>query len=120
MKKELATHKLNKAIKTLIEEAKVKVTRSVNSIIVNTYFEIGKRILEDEQQGQHRATYAENTLAQLSKSLTDEFGSGYSVTNLEYMRKFYQLYKHLISQPLAGKSIKRIPHPVVEELGISL
>jgi predicted nuclease of restriction endonuclease-like (RecB) superfamily len=58
--------------------------------------------------------YAEKTLVQLSSDLTAEFGNGYSRTNLEYMRKFFLLYKHRISQPAVGKSlsIKKSQPPV--------
>ncbi len=94
---------LFESIKELIENAKSTIVRNVNSIIVYTYFEIGKKIVEHEQQGLERAGYAEKTLIQLSIDLSAEYGSGYSRTNLEYMRKFYLLYKNRISQPLAGK-----------------
>jgi hypothetical protein len=50
-------------------------------------------IVEHEQKGKERAGYAEKTLAQLSAGLTAEYGHGYSRTNLEYMRKFFLLYK---------------------------
>ena len=68
-----------------------------------------------------RAVYAEKTLVQLSADLTAEYGSGYSRSNLEYMRKFYLLYKNRISQPAAGKSgISKKSQPVVEKLNNSL
>ena len=97
---------LYNSIKELIENAKSNIVRKVNSIIVYTNFEIGKKIVENEQQGKERAGYAEKTLIQLSADLTAEYGSGYSRSNLEYMRKFYLLYRKRISQPQAGKSGK--------------
>jgi hypothetical protein len=94
---------LYKSIKGLIEEARTKIVRNVNSILVYTHFEIGRMIVEDEQKGKQRAGYAEKTLAQLSNDLAAEYGSGYSRSNLEYMRKFYLVYRKRISQPLGGK-----------------
>ena len=104
MKKNQIRNGLFNSIKLLIEEAKQRIVRNVNSVIVYTHFEIGKKIVESEQQGKERAGYADKTLIQLSADLTAEYGSGYSRSNLEYMRKFYLLYKYRISQPAAGKS----------------
>jgi len=112
---------LYNSIKELIENAKSNIVRKVNSIIVYTNFEIGKKIVENEQQGKERAGYAEKTLIQLSADLTAEYGSGYSRSNLEYMRKFYLFYKNRISQPPAGKSGKtKKSQPVAGRLSISL
>ncbi len=91
------------SIKTIIEEARLQVVTNVNSIITFTHFQIGRMIVEHEQKGRARAGYAEKTLVQLSADLTAEYGQGYSRTNLEYMRKFFLLYKHRISQPVVGK-----------------
>lgn len=104
MKKLQIKNSLYNSIKSLIEEAKSKIVRNVNCVIVYTHFEIGRMIIENEQKGKERAEYAEKTLAKLSADLTVEYGSGYSRSNLEYMRKFYLLYKNRISQPQAGKS----------------
>lgn len=111
---------LYNSIRDLIEGSKIKIVRNVNSIIVYTHFEIGRIIIEHEQKGKERAVYAEKTLVQLSVDLTAEYGSGYSRSNLEYMRKFYLLYKHRISQPVAGKSSNKKSQPVVGKLGNSL
>jgi predicted nuclease of restriction endonuclease-like (RecB) superfamily len=75
-------------------------------------------IVEDEQEGKQRAGYAEKTLIQLSHDLTTEYGSGYSRSNLEYMRKFYLVYRKRISQPKAGKLITdRKSQPLVGKFG---
>jgi hypothetical protein len=50
-------------------------------------------IVEDEQDGQERAGYAKDTIARLSDKLCEEFGKGYSTSNLEYMRSFYLYIK---------------------------
>ena len=121
MKNRQAKNSLFNSIRLLIEEAKTKIVRNVNSVIVYTHFEIGKMIIENEQKGKERAQYAEGTLVQLSADLTAEYDNGYSRSNLEYMRKFYLLYKNRISQPLAGKSGKsKKSQPVVGKLNGTL
>src|SRR2546423_472717 len=92
------------SIKIIIEEARSQIVRNVNTVITYTHFQIGKMIVEHEQKGKERAGYAEKILVQLSAELTAEYGNGYSRTNLEYMRKFFLLYNHRISQPAVGKS----------------
>ena len=82
-------HKLYEAIKSQIEKSRQFIVQKVNSVLVYTYFQIGKAIVEDEQSGSERASYATQTLKQLSKTLSQEFGRGYSVDNLENMRLFY-------------------------------
>jgi predicted nuclease of restriction endonuclease-like (RecB) superfamily len=81
-----------KKVKILLHNARNQVVRAVNSAMVNTYFEIGKLIVEHEQQGQKKAIYGKETLKELSKGLSEEFGKGFSVDNLENMRKFYFTY----------------------------
>ena len=99
------THrKLFENIKTLVYEARNAVVRNVNTVMVMTYFEIGRMIVVDEQQGKKRAGYAEETLKNLSLYLTREFGKGFSERNLENMRKFYLLYVTKISQTVSAKS----------------
>jgi len=95
---------LFQSVKSLIQEAQQHIVRNVNTTMLITYFEIGRMIIENEQKGKLRAGYAEETLIQLSKDLTKEFGKGYSRSNLEYMRSFYSTYQKRISQSLIGKS----------------
>lgn len=90
--KELKTDKLFNAVKNFIEESRRSIARQVNTAIVLTYYHIGKMIVEDDQGGAERAAYAKQTLKLLSTSLTNEFGRGYSVDNLESMRMFYIEY----------------------------
>lgn len=73
---------------------------------VYTNYEIGRRIVEHEQQGADRAEYGSDLLNELSSRLTGEFGSGFSRSNLEYMRRFYLAYPHRapqISQTASGE-----------------
>ncbi|MDD2744906.1 MAG: PDDEXK nuclease domain-containing protein [Candidatus Gracilibacteria bacterium] len=80
------------SIKNLLLQAKSQIVKSVNSTMVYTYFEIGKIIVEHEQGGNTRALYGKETLKNLSEELIKEFGKGFSVDNLENMRKFYFIY----------------------------
>jgi len=65
---------------------------TVNQTMVYTYYEIGRMIVEDEQQGKERAAYGRQVLKELSKELTANFGKGFSVDNLQNMRQFYLSY----------------------------
>lgn len=76
----------------LLQSARNKVVRTVNQTMVLTYFEIGKMLVEEEQEGKERADYGKQILKELSKVLTKEFGRGFSVDNLENMRRFYLVY----------------------------
>jgi len=76
----------------LLQSARSKVVRTVNQTMVLTYFEIGRMIVEEEQDGKERADYGKQILKELSKVLTNEFGKGFSVDNLENMRRFYLVY----------------------------
>lgn len=80
-------------IKHLLREAQYGVVRSVNSIMVQTYFELGKRIVEHEQSGKDYSNYGAYLLDRLSIELSNEFGKGFSKRKLELVRKFYLTYK---------------------------
>ncbi len=88
-------------IKKLLHSAKRKIATSINTQMVKVYFEIGRIIVEYEQQGKEKAEYGKATLKILSKKLTKEFGRGFSERNLEYMRKFYLCYS--ISQTASAE-----------------
>jgi len=77
----------------LLQLAQKQVVYSVNQIMVQSYFLIGKMIIEEEQQGKNRAEYGKHLLKELSKVLTKEFGKGFSVTNIQQMRIFYLIYQ---------------------------
>ncbi len=80
-------------IKSLLQEARRAVARNINTAMVMTYFEIGRMIVEHEQEGAKRAGYAKETSKSLSQNLAAEFGRGFSVDNLQRMRSFYLMYK---------------------------
>jgi hypothetical protein len=75
-------------VRELIRAARRTAVTTVNSVQVITNFEIGRMIVEHEQQGAQRAAYGKEILRDLSNRLTEEFGKGFSRSNLEYMRKF--------------------------------
>ena len=76
----------------LLQAARQNIVRSVNQTMVYTYYEIGRMIVEDEQQGKERAGYGKKVLKELSKQLNLEFGKGFSVDNLQNMRQFFLTY----------------------------
>jgi predicted nuclease of restriction endonuclease-like (RecB) superfamily len=81
-----------KSIAELIKQAQRALEKSVNTAMVVTYYEIGRRIIEREQQGAKRAQYGKRVLQGLSDYLTIELGKGYSIENLKLMRRFYMVY----------------------------
>ena len=89
------------SVAELIQNAKHNIERQVNTTMVITYFEIGRRIIEKEQQGAKRAQYGKKVLQGLSSYLTARLGKGYSVDNLKLMRRFYVVY----SVPSIGETV---------------
>mgnify|MGYP005795259489 FL=1 len=79
-------------IRELLETTRKNVAQQVNTQMLTTYWNIGRIIVEYEQQNQLRAEYGKQTLRELSKELTREFGKGFSVSNIQFMRRFYQSY----------------------------
>ena len=78
----------------LIDAARKQTVRQTNSLMVFTYFHLGKLIVEQQQHGKAKAAYGEEIIKQLSFELTRHFGKGFSQDNLENMRSFYLLYLH--------------------------
>lgn len=91
-KQEKKQPELFEQVAAIILAARKSVVRHTNSTMVATYFLIGRQIIEHEQAGNKRAQYAKNILPLLSEQLKKQFGKGFSVDNLENMRKFYLLY----------------------------
>lgn len=80
------------SIASIVGQAKVHIAVSVNSAMVETYWHIGRHIVEFEQKGEVRAKYGDALLPRLSKVLSMKLGKGFSRPNLNFMRKFYLLY----------------------------
>ncbi len=89
---EISEDSLFQSVKEIIRQSREKVFRIANSTLLLTYWQIGKLIVEDEQQGKERAEYGKYTLKNLSQKLTLEFGKGFDYTNLSNMRKFYMTF----------------------------
>ena len=88
-------------IKTVLESARRNVAKQVNSELLNTYWNIGRIISEYEQTIPERADYGKQTLKELAKALTAEFGKGFSRANLYNMRQFYMSYEKI--QTVSGQ-----------------
>ncbi len=82
-------------IRTILGEARLRVQKNVNSELVIAYWQIGRLIVEDEQKGSHSAEYGKSILKILSVHLTEEFGNGFSLSNLKNMRLFYRFFPDL-------------------------
>ncbi len=89
MENELVDKSMIEQIETLLVNARRKVVAEVNTTLLSTYWQIGRLIVENEQQHNNRAEYGRQTLKTLSKILTQKFGKGFSVSNLQSMRRFY-------------------------------
>ena len=89
-------------IQQILRQARQNAYRSINKTMLEAYWLVGKRIVEDEQQGENRAVYGKSTMKTLSEELLKEFGKGFSVVNLQNMRLFYLEYP--IQQTLSVKS----------------
>lgn len=97
-------------IRRLVLAARRAVVRSVDTVQVLTSFEIGRRIVEHIQHGATRAAYGKAVVEELAESLTAEFGKGFSKSNLEYMRRFYTMYRDRspsITQTASGRLVLR-------------
>ena len=88
-------------IKSVLDTARSHVAQQVNNELLNTYWNIGRIICEHEQSDPSRADYGKQTLKELSRTLTEEFGKGFSRSNLQNMRTFYLTYEKC--QTLSGK-----------------
>lgn len=95
------TNALRDEIRELVINARQHVAVQVNTELLSTYWNIGKVIVEYEQESKERADYGKQMLKLLSRDLTKEFGKGFSVSNLQFMRRFYRKYQ--IQQTLSAK-----------------
>ena len=83
---------LLQSIKSIILEARQRVFRTTNTVLLQTCWHIGKLIIDDEQNGNAKADYGKATLKNLAQQLTLDFGKGFDYTNLTNMRKFYKAF----------------------------
>lgn len=87
-------HALISNIGKILEEGRKGAFRAINKILVKTYWEIGRQMVEFEQKGKHRAEYGSKLLGRLSTDLTRRYGKGFSEDNLEKMRNFYLTFQN--------------------------
>ena len=90
-------------IRELIAGARTTIARGVDLVQVHTNFEIGRRIVQEEQRGKDRAAYGKEVIKALADRLTGEFGRGFSHTNLKLMRLFYLQNQHRIGQSVTDQ-----------------
>jgi hypothetical protein len=90
-------------VRNLIQSARRGVAAVVDRFQVMTNFEIGRRIVEHEQKGAKRAEYGAEVIIELSARLTEEFGRGFSVTNLKLMRQFFMERRDRIGQSMTDQ-----------------
>ena len=98
----------------VIEEAKKNVKTTVNIAMVYTYFEIGRMIIEEEQNGDNRAEYGKYIIRNLSSFLTEHYGKGYSISNLKNFRQFYLIYSNDSIGQTMFSQFKNYPATVTE------
>lgn len=97
----IADQELFQNISAVLEHARRNAKTAVNLSMVYAYYEIGKMIVEEEQQGERRAAYGKQLLQNLSDFLTARYGKGFSVGNLKNIRQFYKTY----SQDQIGETV---------------
>ena len=81
-----------RSVADVLKRARKNVKAAIDMSMVYAYFETGRLIVEEEQNGLQRAVYGKYLIPELSKYLTKHMGRGYSITNLKQMRKFYKVY----------------------------
>lgn len=108
---------LFRQIASIIDQARKKVILTVNLAMVYTYYEIGRLIVQHEQQGKRRADYGQKLLQNLSERLTERFGKGFSYPNLKRFRQFYQEYsgKKSIGSKVLSQSEASISSTVLSQ-----
>jgi hypothetical protein len=95
------------AVAEVLRTARATSYRAVNFVMVEAYWNVGRMIVEEEQQGRKRAGYGAALIQELSVRLTAEFGSGFGATNLAYFRRFYLAFPifHTLCEKSEGGSI---------------
>lgn len=82
-------------VRTIIENGRQQAFSTTSAIALNTYWNIGRRIVEEEQKGNIRAEYGSRLIAGLAENLRAEYGASYNKRNLEHFRKFYLLFNDI-------------------------
>lgn len=90
-------------IASVLSKSRKFIVSTVNTTMVRSYFEIGRIIVENEQNGKSRDEYGKETLKNLSDRLTKDFGKGFSQRNLKQIRQFFLVYSNQIPQTLSDQ-----------------
>ena len=88
-----AARRLYQRVREILEQSRLRAARSVNTEMVRAYWLIGQVIVEQEQKGKSRADYGERLIESLSERLTADYGKGFTLTNLKYMRQFFLTFE---------------------------
>lgn len=103
-------------IKQILEKARSTAFRTVNFLMVEAYWNIGRLIVEEEYKGKKRADYGDFLIKELSAKLTKDFGKGFTETNIRYFRLFFLAFPiHHALRDESNKKSKSIPRPVSGE-----
>ncbi len=94
---------------SIIDAARKHAYQAVNTVMVYSYYELGRRIVEEEQGGEARAGYGKEILSRLSMNLTERYGKGFSATNLRQMRNFYLVYSQDEIQQTISAEFANLP-----------
>ena len=112
-------HNLYESVRSILDNAYQNVYRAANTGMVSAYWQVGRLIVEEEQNGATRADYGKKVLKELSEKLIDEFGKGYSQPNLRNFRQFYLVFPEICS--ISSDSNSNLPkrYTVCSELSWS-
>jgi len=105
MDNEISVSQLFKNVEILIDGARRSAANSINNIMCNTYYQIGKMIVEEEMKGEQRARYGAAIIKNLSEYLTEKYGRGFSTTNLKNYRKFQPVRLKITKISVAGATL---------------
>ena len=82
-------------VRLIVEQGLKTAYEGVNQVQINTYWQVGRRIVEEEQKGEDRAEYGTYLMKNLANEMASEYGDAYSLRNLQLMRQFYLLFRDL-------------------------
>jgi len=111
---------LVKDLRSIVSKARSKAFAAVNYSLVERNWRIGQRIVEEEQHGASRAEYGKHVIEVASAALTEEFGKGYSETNIRTFRKFYLNFSNLPIQQTLSAEFKGAIQQTLSEKSSSL
>src|SRR5258708_10076509 len=98
-------------IRDILESARVNVARSVNTTQVVSNWLVGREIVDEEQLGASKAKYGERLIAELAAKLQNDFGRGYSATNLKLFRQFFLAYPALLTHETGHTTCDQLAEP---------